>query len=229
MPAPPADRIASARQPRRSRSKAAASSPSETSTPSPTRISGVTHPRLAASTNSRATPRAVAIPPAQARVRAANACSASFDQLTGSRCGRGATGGRGGRERRRRASRRHGSGRGRLAARDDVRARRRRRRRRGTRRRQRLDRLLELIDALRQAADLGRQRNDLCAGDVVVSAHGIPSVVSAVRRHESTARAGGQVDVCRWYVMHRACGPGGSTASGRSLDIGDARTPSLAT
>jgi hypothetical protein len=36
------------------------------------------------------------MPPAQARVRAANACSASFDQLTGSRCGRGATGGRGG-------------------------------------------------------------------------------------------------------------------------------------
>jgi hypothetical protein len=29
-------------------------------------------------------------------VRAANACSASFDQLTGSRCGRGAIGGRGG-------------------------------------------------------------------------------------------------------------------------------------
>ena len=36
------------------------------------------------------------MPPAQARVRAAKACSASFDQLTGSRCGRGATGGRGG-------------------------------------------------------------------------------------------------------------------------------------
>ena len=128
--------------------------------------------------------------------------------------------------RRRHASRRHGSGRGRQAARDDVRARLRRRRRCGTRRLQRLDRLLELVDALRQAADLGRQRNDLCTGDVVVSAHGIPSVVSAVWRHEIN-RAGGCMPVVRHAQSMRA----GRAARRRGdpLTWVDARIPSRVT
>ena len=60
---------------------------SETNTPSPTRIGAVTHPRLAASTNSSTMPSAVATPPAQASVRAANSCSISFAQSIGGRGG----------------------------------------------------------------------------------------------------------------------------------------------
>ena len=97
MPTPAADRIASARHRRRSSSIETPSMTSETTTPSPTRIGAVTHPRLAAITNSSTTPSAVATPPAHASVRAANSCSITFAQSTGSRggldtagCGRGA-------------------------------------------------------------------------------------------------------------------------------------------
>src|SRR5438093_1473527 len=64
MPTPAAARIASALQRRRSNSRAAPSMTSETAIPTPTRIGGVTHPRLAAITNSRTTPSAVATPQA---------------------------------------------------------------------------------------------------------------------------------------------------------------------
>ena len=57
--------------------------PADTSTPAPTRMPGVIQPRLDATTNSSTTPSAVATPPAQASVRAVNACAASFGQSIG--------------------------------------------------------------------------------------------------------------------------------------------------
>jgi len=93
MPAPAAARIASARHERRSSSSAAARSAIETTTPIPTRMDGVTQPRLAAITKSSTIPSTVARPPAQASVRAAKSCSASLPQSNGGLGGLGGGGG----------------------------------------------------------------------------------------------------------------------------------------
>src|SRR5690242_7992449 len=98
MPAPAAARMASARQDRRSSSSAATRRAIETTVPSPTRIGGVTQPRLAAITKRSTMPSTVATPPAQASVRAVNTRPASAPQSTGSRGGGGGGGGVAGRE-----------------------------------------------------------------------------------------------------------------------------------
>src|SRR3954451_17800702 len=85
--------MASDRHLRRSSSTAAPSSPSETSTPTPTRIDGVIHPRLAALTKNRTVTSRVGPPPAQGRVRAGKEPLAGLPQLNGGPGGRGGGGG----------------------------------------------------------------------------------------------------------------------------------------